>query len=106
MYHKSGSGRKWFARSVCSRRGPEVTYECDQHPHDNHPPSMGSVCTLVSRSPTDLLAEDQFRLVAVCARFPQNLSGEVPWQERQAGVYDCRWGHGCGVRRRGGVAAA
>jgi hypothetical protein len=47
---------------------------------------------LVSPSPTDLLPEDHFRLYAVCARFPHNLSGQVPWQERQAGVYDCRWG--------------
>jgi hypothetical protein len=29
---------------------------------------------------------------AVAARFPHNLSGQVPWQVRQAGVYDCRWG--------------
>jgi hypothetical protein len=47
---------------------------------------------LVSRSPSDQLAENQFRLYAVCARFPQSLPGQVPWQERQAGVYDCRWG--------------
>jgi hypothetical protein len=47
---------------------------------------------LVSPSPAELLAEDHFRLYAVCARFPQNLSGQVPWQERQAGVYDCKWG--------------
>jgi hypothetical protein len=46
---------------------------------------------LVSRSPTDLLPEDQFRMYAVCARFPQTLSGKVPWRERQAGVYDCQW---------------
>jgi hypothetical protein len=47
---------------------------------------------LVSPSPSVLLPEDRFRLYAVCARFPHNLSGQVPWQERQAGVYDCRWG--------------
>src|SRR5205823_5289954 len=47
---------------------------------------------LVSLSPSELLPEDQFRLYAVCARFPHNLSSEVPWQEQQAGVYDCRWG--------------
>src|SRR5439155_2249658 len=47
---------------------------------------------LVSPSPSDLLPEDRFRLYAVCARFPHNLSGQVPWQPRQAGVYDCRWG--------------
>ncbi len=47
---------------------------------------------LVSRSPSDLLAEDQFRLYAVTARYPQNLSAQVPWQRVQAGVYDCQWG--------------
>ena len=30
---------------------------------------------LVSPSPSDLLAEDRFRLYAVCARFPHNLGG-------------------------------
>ncbi len=47
---------------------------------------------LVSPSPSELLPEDQFGLYAVCARFPHNLAGQVPWQQRQAGVYDCRWG--------------
>jgi hypothetical protein len=47
---------------------------------------------LVSPSPSALLPEDHFRLYAVCARFPHNLSGQVPWQGQQAGVYDCRWG--------------
>ena len=47
---------------------------------------------LVSSSPSELLPEDRFRLFAVCARFPHNLSGQVPWQQRQAGVYDCQWG--------------
>jgi hypothetical protein len=47
---------------------------------------------LASPSPSRLRAEDQFRLYAVCARSPHNLSGQVPWQRRQAGVYDCRWG--------------
>src|SRR5215471_18209201 len=47
---------------------------------------------LVSPSPSALLPEDQFGLYAVAARFPHNLSGQVPWQQRQAGVYDCRWG--------------
>jgi hypothetical protein len=46
---------------------------------------------LVSPSPSVLLPEDHFRLCAVTARFPHNLSGQVPWQERQAGVYDCWW---------------
>src|SRR6266540_17972 len=47
---------------------------------------------LVSPSPSDLLPEDRFRLYAVAARFPHNLSGQVPWQQTQTGVYDCRWG--------------
>ncbi len=47
---------------------------------------------LVSPSPARLLPEDRFRLYAVCARFPHNLAGQVPWQGRQAGVYDCGWG--------------
>src|SRR4051794_19449991 len=47
---------------------------------------------LVSRSPSELLAEDQFGLYAVAARHPDRLSGQVPWQEIQTGVYDCRWG--------------
>ena len=47
---------------------------------------------LVSPSPSDLLPEDHFRLYAVCARFPHNLAGQLPWQEQQPGVYDCRYG--------------
>jgi hypothetical protein len=47
---------------------------------------------LVSPSPSDLLPGDNFSLYAVAARFPQNLSGQVPWQQRQSGVYDCQWG--------------
>jgi hypothetical protein len=47
---------------------------------------------LVSPSPSDLLPEDRFRLYAVCARFPHNLSGQVPWREQKTGVYDCQWG--------------
>jgi hypothetical protein len=48
---------------------------------------------LVSRSPSDLLPARRFRLYAVCARFPHNLvAAQIPWQEQQAGVYDCRWG--------------
>ncbi len=46
---------------------------------------------LVSPSPSQLLPEDHFRLYAVCARFPHNLSTQVPWHEVQAGVYDCQW---------------
>jgi hypothetical protein len=47
---------------------------------------------LVSPSPSELLPEEQFRLYAVAARLPHNLSGQVPWRERQTGVYDCQWG--------------
>jgi hypothetical protein len=47
---------------------------------------------LVSPSPSELLPDEQFGLFAVAARFPHNLSGQIPWQRVQAGVYDCRWG--------------
>src|SRR5436190_747786 len=47
---------------------------------------------LVSPSPSELLPEDRFRLYAVSARLPEQLSAQVPWQVRQAGVYHCRWG--------------
>jgi hypothetical protein len=47
---------------------------------------------LVSVSPSERLPDDQFGLYAVAAHFPHNLSGQAPWQQRQAGVYDCRWG--------------
>jgi hypothetical protein len=47
---------------------------------------------LVSPSPSELLPQDQFGLYAVAARFPHNLSAQVPWQQVQTGVYDCRWG--------------
>jgi hypothetical protein len=46
---------------------------------------------LVSPSPSRLWPEERFRLFAVCARFPHNLSGQAAWQERQAGVYHCTW---------------
>jgi hypothetical protein len=46
---------------------------------------------LIGPAPSELLPEDQFRLYAVCARFPENLAGQVPWQARQAGVYHCQW---------------
>jgi hypothetical protein len=46
----------------------------------------------VSPAPDELLPHDQFGLYAVAARFPHNLSSQVPWQRVQAGVYDCRWG--------------
>jgi hypothetical protein len=47
---------------------------------------------LVSRSPSELLSEQEFGLYAVVARHPHNLSGQVPWQMVQPGVYDYRWG--------------
>ena len=47
---------------------------------------------LVSRSPSELLAEDRFGLYAVTARYPHKLSSQVPWKKVQAGVYDCQWG--------------
>src|SRR5438874_9002415 len=47
---------------------------------------------LVSPSPSELLPGDQFGLYAVTARFPHKLSEQIPWHQRQAGVYDCRWG--------------
>jgi hypothetical protein len=47
---------------------------------------------LVSPTPSDLLPDDQFGLYAVAARFPHNLSQQVPWHGVQDGVYDCRWG--------------
>src|SRR5437016_3370353 len=47
---------------------------------------------LVSPSPSELLPEDQFGVYVVAARFPHNLSQQIPWQKVQAGVYDCRWG--------------
>src|SRR5262249_24698245 len=46
---------------------------------------------LVSPSPSELLSEGHFRLLAVCARRPDKLLGKVPWQPRQPGVYDCLW---------------
>ena len=46
----------------------------------------------VSPSPSSLLPADRFRLYAVCARFPHNLSEQIPWQALRPGVYDCRWG--------------
>ena len=47
---------------------------------------------LVSPARGALLPEGDFRLYAVCARFPHNLAQEVPWEEQQPGVYQCRWG--------------
>jgi hypothetical protein len=46
----------------------------------------------VSPSTDTLLPETDFRLYAVCARYPQNLASRVPWEEVRQGVYHCRWG--------------
>jgi hypothetical protein len=46
---------------------------------------------LVSPAPTELLPEDQLGLYTVTAHFLHNLAGQVSWQQRQAGVYDCQW---------------
>ena len=40
----------------------------------------------------DLLPKDEFRLFAVCARFPEGLAEEVPLVEIQPGVFDATWG--------------
>jgi hypothetical protein len=47
---------------------------------------------LVSPSPEELLPEEQFRLYAVCSRYPHNLAGAVTLTPVQQGVYHCRWG--------------
>jgi hypothetical protein len=39
-----------------------------------------------------LLPERDFRLYAVCSRFPHNLAQEVPLERLREGVYDCRRG--------------
>lgn len=46
----------------------------------------------VSPSLQQLLPETDFGLYAVTARYPQNLAGQVPWQEVQPGVYQCQRG--------------
>jgi hypothetical protein len=45
-------------------------------------------------SPQDepLLPESNFRLYAVCSRYPHNLANQVPWEAVQPGVYRCRRG--------------
>jgi hypothetical protein len=43
----------------------------------------------VSPSVQRLLPEEEFRLLAVSARFPQNLANQVPFTTVQQGVYDC-----------------
>lgn len=37
-----------------------------------------------------LLPEDQFRLLAVCVRYPQQLATQIPLEQVQAGVYQAR----------------
>jgi hypothetical protein len=45
------------------------------------------------RLPTgELLPEGEFRLFAVCARYPQNLAGQVSLAQVQPGVFDCQRG--------------
>lgn len=41
-----------------------------------------------SPSMDDLIHEDEFRLFAVCARFPQTLSETIPWMMICPGVYE------------------
>ena len=43
----------------------------------------------VSPSLKSLLPEEEFRLYAVCSRYPHNLAGAVDLKTVQAGVYDC-----------------
>ena len=45
----------------------------------------------VSPSTKDLLPESEFRLFAICARYPRELAAAVPLVSLQPGVYDCRW---------------
>jgi hypothetical protein len=46
----------------------------------------------ISPSFDNLLPEDDFKLYAVCSRFPQNLASSVVLQRIQDGVYECRRG--------------
>src|SRR5205085_879013 len=39
-----------------------------------------------------LLPEAEFRLFAVCARFPHNLAGQAVWEEKRPRIYQCRRG--------------
>ena len=43
----------------------------------------------VSPSLQRLLPEEEFRLYAVCARFPHNLAGQAAWVEKRPGIYEC-----------------
>ena len=54
-------------------------------------PWQGRDCTQqCSPSLDDLLPEHDFQLFAVCARFPQNLAGQVALTPLRAGVYEVR----------------
>jgi hypothetical protein len=46
----------------------------------------------VSPSLQQLLPEEEFRLYAVCVRFPRNLATQSTWQEMRPGIYQCRRG--------------
>ena len=46
----------------------------------------------VSPSMQTLLPEEEFRLYAVCSRYPSNLAGAVDWRRLQNGVFECRRG--------------
>ena len=46
----------------------------------------------VSAKSKKLLSANEFRLVAIAARFPEGLAKELPLVKRQAGVYDIEWG--------------
>jgi hypothetical protein len=46
----------------------------------------------VSPSLQQLLPEEEFRLYAVCARFPHNLASQAAWTEKRPGIYECRRG--------------
>jgi hypothetical protein len=55
----------------------------------------------VSPSFDDLLPKSDFRLFAICARFPEGLAKEVALTEVRPGVYEVAWG----VRRIGIIVA-
>ena len=46
----------------------------------------------VSPSLQQLLPEEEFRLYAVCARFPQKLASQAVWEKMRPGIYQCRRG--------------
>jgi hypothetical protein len=46
----------------------------------------------VSPSMRALLPEDQFRLYAICSRFPQHLDHQARLAQQRQGVYECRRG--------------